>query len=56
MSTAETFGFYRLAMLASTLEEKSLSIAEAEFRSLVPEMGEAFASAMAEFASARKVA
>ena len=55
-STAETFGFRRLATLARRLEQSATNMAEAEFRSLVPEMNEAFASAMIELASARQAA
>ena len=55
-STAETFGFRRLATLADRLGQKSGSMAEGEFRSFVPEMNQAFASAMAEFASGREAA
>ena len=55
-STAGTFGFRQLSALAARLESSSPDIAEEEFRSLVPEMGEAFASAMVQFTSARKAA
>ena len=55
-STAGTFGFRRLSALAGRLESDSAEIAEAEFHALVPEMGEAFASGMVQFASARKAA